>query len=235
MCGRFAQYAAKNPHLPTSWREIHRILGSWGTEDTNYNLAPTQRTAVVLDDDGTMTMKRFRWGLIPVWVKDLKGNYSTINARVETADTKPAFRAAFKAPRRCLIPMGGYYEWREEAGGKQPYFIEHKDGEQLYAAGLWEPRHRLQDESEAGSCTIITHDAVDAAGEVHDRMPVFLPASLGEEWMTASADDAMAMLVAAEMPPLVVHAVSRKVNNARNRGTPDMIEPIEIAPDDDPS
>lgn len=226
MCGRFAQYAASNPHLPTSWREIHRILSAWGTEDANYNLAPTQRAAAVLDEGGAVTMKRFRWGLIPVWVKDLKGSYSTINARVETADTKPAFRAAFKAPRRCLIPMGGYYEWREEDGIKQPYFIRHRDGEQLWAAGLWEPRHHLQDETESGSCTIITHDAEDEAGDVHDRMPVFLPADMGEAFMRASADDAMAMLLAAELPPLTVSKVSRKVSNARNRGTPDMIVPI---------
>ncbi len=41
------------------------------------------------------------WGLIPPWAKDKKIVYSTINARVETVATKPAFRAAYKA-RRCL-------------------------------------------------------------------------------------------------------------------------------------
>ncbi len=226
MCGRFAQLAADNPHLPTSWREIHRILSGWSPADENYNLAPTQRAAVVLDEDGKVTMKRFRWGLQPHWLKGTKGGYSMINARIETVDTKPAYRAAFKAPRRCLIPMAGYYEWRDMADGKQPYYISHKEGEQLWAAGLWEPRHDLQDESEAGSCTIITHDAMDAAGEVHDRMPVFLPADLGEAWMTAKPEEAMQMLLAAEIPPLEVHPVSRKVNSSRNRGTPDMIKPI---------
>lgn len=74
-------------------------------------------------------------------------------------------------------------------------------------------------------------DAVDVAGEVHDRMPVFLPASMGEEWMKASADDAMAILLAAEMPPLVLHPFSRKVNDASNRGTPNMIETIDVSAD----
>jgi putative SOS response-associated peptidase YedK len=233
MCGRFAQAAAKNPHLPTSWREIHRILNGWGGADENYNLAPTQRAAAILDEEGEVVMKRFRWGLLPFWVKDLKGGFSMINARIESVDTKPAYRAAFKAPRRCLIPMAGYYEWEDRPDGKQPFYVTHEDGEQLWAAGLWEPRHDLQDEMEAGSCVIITHDAVEAAGEVHDRMPVFLPAALGKEWMTADPDAAMALLMAAEIPPLKVHPVSRKVNNARNRGTPEMTEPVDPAPDSD--
>lgn len=203
-------------------------MTAWTPAEKNYNLAPTQRAAAVLDDDGKVIMRRFRWGLLPHWMKDTQGGFSTINARIETVSSKPAFRAAFKAPRRCLIPMAGYYEWRTMPDGKQPYYIRHAEGEQLWAAGLWEPRHHLQDESEAGSCTIITHDAEDEAGQVHDRMPVFLPADMGEAWMTAEPEEAMQMLLAAPIPPLKVDPVSRKVNNARNGGTPEMIEPIEL-------
>ena len=191
-----------------------------------YNLAPTQRAAVVLGAEGTLAVKKLRWGLLPSWVKDLKGSFSPINARVETVATKPAFRAAFKAPRRCLIPMAGYYEWREFPDGKQPFLIRRKDGEQLYAAGLWEPRHRLQADDEDGSCTVITHDAVDRAAEIHDRMPVFLDHSLTNAWMTASPEEAMDMLLAAEMPELIAEPVSRAVNSSRNRGGPEFLTPI---------
>jgi putative SOS response-associated peptidase YedK len=44
-----------------------------------------------------------RWGLISSWAKDMSGAASMINARSETAATKPAFRDGLKS-RRCLVP-----------------------------------------------------------------------------------------------------------------------------------
>ena len=48
--------------------------------------------------------------MIPYWAKDIKIGYSTINARAEDIDTKPAFREAFRQ-RRCLVPLNNFYEW----------------------------------------------------------------------------------------------------------------------------
>jgi putative SOS response-associated peptidase YedK len=49
-----------------------------------------------------------RWGLIPSWSKDSSTAANMINARSETASTKPAFRDVLK-PRRCLIPADGFF------------------------------------------------------------------------------------------------------------------------------
>jgi putative SOS response-associated peptidase YedK len=78
-----------------------------------------------------------RWGLIPHWAKDPKIAYKTINARVETVDTAPSYRQAFKK-RRCLIPADGFYEWKKVLGGKIPYSIQMKDDSPFVFAGLWE-------------------------------------------------------------------------------------------------
>jgi putative SOS response-associated peptidase YedK len=56
-----------------------------------------------------------------------KDRIQKINARVETVDTAPSYRQAFKK-RRCLIPADGFYEWRKVLGGKIPYNIQMKDG-----------------------------------------------------------------------------------------------------------
>jgi putative SOS response-associated peptidase YedK len=78
-----------------------------------------------------------RWGLIPYWAKDIKIGFSTINARAEEVDTKPAFREAFRQ-RRCLLPLDSFYEWKKTATGKQPYAIALKDRRLMGMAGLWE-------------------------------------------------------------------------------------------------
>ena len=81
----------------------------------NYNVAPTHEMPIVRRRKGDRRneLAIARWGLIPHWAKDAKIGYSTINARSETAATKPAFRDAFKS-KRALIPADGYFEfiWR---------------------------------------------------------------------------------------------------------------------------
>ena len=95
----------------------------------NYNVAPTHEMPIVRRKKGDRRneLTIARWGLIPHWAKDTKIAYSTINARSETAASKPAFRDAFKS-RRALIPADGYFEWRRDGSEKQPYLIRMKGG-----------------------------------------------------------------------------------------------------------
>src|SRR5271155_4231768 len=74
---------------------------------------------------------------IPYWAKDIKIGFSTLNARAEEGDTKPAFREAFQR-RRCLVPVDNFYEWKKTATGKQPYAIALADRRLMALAGLWE-------------------------------------------------------------------------------------------------
>ncbi len=85
----------------------------------NYNVAPTHEMPIVRRQKGGdgNELAIARWGLIPYWAKDTKIAYSTINARSETASSEPSFRDAFKK-RRCLVPAGGFYEWKRDGKEK---------------------------------------------------------------------------------------------------------------------
>jgi putative SOS response-associated peptidase YedK len=97
----------------------------------SWNVAPTDSLPIVRYDAkaGERSLDLMRWGLVPYWAKDMKIGFSTINARAEDVETKPAFREAFKR-RRCLVPVDNFYEW-QKTGPKdkqQPYAIALANG-----------------------------------------------------------------------------------------------------------
>src|SRR5699024_11823217 len=104
---------------------------------------------------------------------------------METIAANGMFRGPFSSGR-AVVPMTGYYEWVEaEDGGKDPYVIHHPDGKLLHAAGLTAARKAEDAESWDITFTIVTREARDAGGEVHDRMPVFLTGEAVGEWRGA--------------------------------------------------
>lgn len=112
-----------------------------GEEDWSprFNIAPTQPVPVVRQhpSEPNRQLSLMRWGLIPHWSKDPSIATSTINAKSETAATKPAFRDSLRF-RRCLVPADGFYEWKKTTTFKQPYCFEVNDGELFAFAGLWD-------------------------------------------------------------------------------------------------
>jgi putative SOS response-associated peptidase YedK len=169
-----------------------------------------------------------RWGLVPFWAKDVSIGARLINARVETAHEKPAFRRAF-ALHRCLVPADGYYEWQvTEDGGKQPHFIHPADGGVLAMAGLYAV---WRSPDAAGgrllSCTVITTEATDDVGRIHDRMPMLVePDSFGA-WLDPALthpDEVRSLLVPAAAGRLESHPVSTAVNKVTNNG-PELVKP----------
>jgi putative SOS response-associated peptidase YedK len=169
-----------------------------------------------------------RWGLVPFWAKDVSIGARLINARVETAHEKPAFRRAF-ALHRCLVPADGYYEWQAtEHGGKQPHFIRPADGGVLAMAGLYAvwrspdaPGGRLL------SCTVITTEATDDVGRIHDRMPMLVEPDRFGAWLDPALthpDEVRSLLVPAAAGRLESHPVSTAVNKVTNNG-PELVRP----------
>ena len=139
-----------------------------------------------------------RWGLVPSWAKDVSVGSRMFNARAESLGDKAAFRTAL-AKRRCLIPASGYYEWKALGTGgrrreraaprsvKQPYYMTPEDGSVMAFAGLWE-YWRPAEGDPVVSMTIITTDAVGPMRDIHDRMPLILPASEWAAWLDPRVD-----------------------------------------------
>lgn len=122
-----------------------------------------------------------RWGLIPSWAKDSSAAAKMINARSETAATKPAFGDALKS-RRYLIPADGFYEWMRTGKGKQPHCFEVNDGQLFALAGLWD-RWKNPNGNWIKTCSILTTIPNAVTSAVHDRMPVILDPDSYDLWL----------------------------------------------------
>ncbi|MHC5024335.1 MAG: SOS response-associated peptidase [Planctomycetota bacterium] len=214
MCGRYA--------LTTPPDVLAALFGltKGPAMKPRYNIAPTQIVPIVrAGEAGGREMVVVRWGLIPSWAKDPAIGNRMINARSESAATKPAFRSAFRH-RRCLVPADGFYEWRKLDSGKQPYLIRRADGEPMALAGLWESWTNKTDADETiESCTVLTTDANETLSDLHDRMPVILEPESFDAWLDPEQQDAAAltaMLEPAAAGILAFHPVSRRVNSPKN-------------------
>src|SRR5690606_16065982 len=132
-----------------------------------------------------------RWGLIPHWVKDpTEFKVNLFNARSESAAEKPSFRDAMKASR-CIVPADGFYEWKAEDGGKQPYYIRRQDGKPMAFAGLYSAW--TKGSQPLMSCTIRTTDSHGPLTALHHRVPVILERDEWQRWLDPSERDTTAI------------------------------------------
>ncbi|MFT4281268.1 SOS response-associated peptidase [Microbacterium sp.] len=205
----------------------------------SYNIAPTDRVAIVLDsaktEPPTRRLEAARWGLVPSWAKDPSLGVRAFNARSEEVEDKPMFRQAL-IKRRAIVPATGYYEWHTEAGVKTPYFISPADGAPLFFAGLyewWKDPAKADDDPARWllSFTIMTRASVGELGSIHDRMPLFLDADHADAWLDPTTDNVGDVLDAAiDAAPLLadsmtLHPVGSAVGNVRNND-PSLIAPV---------
>lgn len=201
----------------------------WRDFQGSYSIAPTDDAVIVRDRGEGRLMERVRWD----WQKPANRPQGPpmINARMEKLAAgfwAPAFTAA-----RCVVPMRGYFEWTGEKGDKTPHFL-HGDG-LLAAAGLtWSMR--LRDGESARCFVVITRQAQDAGGEVHERMPAFLTPAAVDDWLDPvkldrnAREGMLALLNAASADvagSITQHIVDRKVNSTRTADPDDqtLIEP----------
>lgn len=213
MCGRYACYTPAD-----TFAERFGAAGG-GAVVPRYNLAPTQASLLCRNAPwagGGREMVALRWGLVPSWAKDLSIGNRLINARSETADTAPSFRKAF-AQRRCLIAADGFYEWtKPRSGPHQPWFFRLIGGEPFAFAGLW-ARWNGSD-GIVDSCTILTTEANEAVGTVHDRMPVIVAPAHYARWMDRKMRDRGALGdILQPYPAQAMEGwpVDRRVNNPK--------------------
>jgi putative SOS response-associated peptidase YedK len=185
-----------------------------------YNVAPGDEVlAVTTDREGVRRGETLRWGLVPSWAQRPDTGLRMINARIETAAEKPAFRTAMQR-FRCLIIADGFYEWQRAAEGRKHAFHITPAQRPLFAfAGLWSIWH-APDGDVLRTCTIMTTAANSAVAPLHDRMPVILPRDAESAWIDPGTPqpELFELLDGLSASQTAVRAVGPAVNDARYDG-----------------
>ena len=224
MCGRYS--LTKTPK-----DELGRVGITDAPEiSPRYNIAPGQHITAVVNDperNERPALRALEWGLIPPWTKDLQSAKRIINARSETMDSKPSFKAAARH-RRCLIPADGFYEWKTVGReAKQPYYFHLKDRRIFFLAGLWELWDGPNGEA-IDSCTIVTTSPNAAVKPIHSRMPVILEHERAVKWMDPRIQRVSLLAELLQPCPeseMLCFPVSPRVNSAVH-DDPSCIDPL---------
>lgn len=248
MCGRYA--SSRRPEDLVEEFDIADVRIPAPLE-ADYNVAPTKEVYAVVerpprspagskdsDEPPERQLRVLTWGLVPSWAKDPSIGNRMINARMETVAEKPAYKKAF-AVRRCLLPADGYFEWypteEQTSAGKprkQPFFIRPKDHGVLAMAGLyeiWRDPAKADDADDRfrWTCTVITTQAEDSVGHIHDRMPLMVERERWSEWLDPRTGGDTGLLVPAAPGMLEAYPVSTLVSNVRNN-RPELLEPLPL-------
>jgi putative SOS response-associated peptidase YedK len=220
MCGRLVAG-------DLNWREYTSMLrlANMPVEEAmqrSFNLAPSQQVAVIRVANRERECVRMRWGLIPAFANGIAGKYNTINCRIESMESSPAYRTAWRRGQRCIFIASGFYEWHDnEDGTRQPYYIRPSDPDEGCAfmiAGLWDSSTTAEG-VEILSCTMITMPANALMAEIHNdkqRMPAILEAEDVGTWLTGSSDAARQVLKQYPSELMMAWQVSKAVNAAKN-------------------
>jgi len=227
MCGRYTL-----TNVDAALKGLLKLRDIAAKLQARYNIAPSQPIAAVRANENSneRELAIFNWGLVPFWAMEPSIGYKMLNARSETAASKPAFRGPMRH-HRCLIPADGFFEWKGDGKQKQPYYFRRRDHAPFCFAGLFD-HWGSPDGSEIESATVLTTAANEFMTPVHHRMPVIIAKEDFDRWLDPKLqrpDELKDLLHAPPEDFFIREPVTPLVNSVKN-DLPECIEPTSEPP-----
>lgn len=162
-----------------------------------------------------------QWGLVPSWVKSEKDAKlrapKLLVALNETVSTTQAFRDAWLAGQRCIIPMQAFYVDDVRTGKAIPTRIARVDGQPMGVAGVWSQWTDPDTGAELLSYAVLTLNANSHAlmrrygpQGAERRMPAILGEGTYDAWLTTRQDKAREFMRAYPANWLLANPVEHK-------------------------
>jgi putative SOS response-associated peptidase YedK len=217
MCNRFA--------LPATPEEIAEEFELPKPPDTRprYNIAPGETILVVREEGGARLADGSSWGLLPSGSRG--PGMPLLNIRAETLRRDRTHDETVREGR-CLVPAGGFYEWRHLGRARQPYYFRPADAP-LFGLAAVSERLPQPGGGSVRHCAIVTTEPNGLVAPVHDRMPVIIPREAYALWLDPTRDpgEILPLLAPYAAERMKTYPVSTLVNRAGIED-PRCIEPI---------
>jgi len=188
---------------------------------------------LIINDSG---IAWYEWGLIPHWCKDISLardiQNKTLNAVGETVFEKPSFKKSILS-QRCLLPVSGFYEWREFNKQKYPYHIHLKSDEVFCLGCIYDTWVDKNTGEVITTFAILTTPANPLMEKIHNlkkRMPLIIPQDQMKNWVDPELpiEDIKELLKPYDEADMEAYTISKTVNNTRNnRNVPESLERVE--------
>lgn len=147
---------------------------------------------IIKNEDPLNIATDYHWGLIPSWASNADFRNNTLNAKIETIESKPTYR--YINDNRCLIICTSYYEWRwldPKGKRKEKYQIFSQDNDIFCFAGLYDTWRNPADGEIVNTFTMVTTEANQLMQYIHNhkkRMPIMLNQADEHAWLDPQND-----------------------------------------------
>lgn len=175
----------------------------------------------VLVKEKEKDIEMMQWGLIPSWTKDEEKakefSNMALNAKEESIFEKAMFRKSIIS-RRCILPIDGFYEWREVGKIKYPYYIFPKEGTLFNLGCIYDTWTNETTGELIKAFSIITTQANETMSMIHypkKRMPLIISDTDWEKWIEprTTKEEIQALMKPSPNEILSYHTISKAISH----------------------
>ncbi|MFJ3458673.1 SOS response-associated peptidase family protein [Scandinavium goeteborgense] len=217
MCGRFTQYHSREEYLAFLGEEAKRDIPYDPQPVGRYNVAPGTRVLLLSERSSQLKLDPVHWGYAPEWWN---------KPALITAAGSRMFRPLWEHGR-AIVFADGWFEWVQQNGVKQPFFIHRKDGYPLLLAAIG--KKPFENGNDQEGFLIVTAAADEGLLDIHDRRPLVFTPDTARNWLRENTTGKEAEDIAREgslsSEGFTWHPVSLAVGNPKNQGR-ELIEPL---------
>jgi putative SOS response-associated peptidase YedK len=187
--------------------------------------------------DGARQTERMQWGLMPNWKKPLadmvKLSNNTLNAKSETIFDLASFKGSILT-KRCIVPVNGFFEYKEVEKDKLPYFIHPKAHPFFNLACIYAFYQNPDNQQWTKSFSIVTAPANELMASIHNvklRQPVIISNEQINAWLdpATSKEEVIHLMTPCDDTNMAAYRVDRDLIKIGNQ--PDALLAISEQPD----